>query len=71
MCYNARMETVAKDSVSNLAQEVALLRSYVIGAVGKDREGEYRPAFVARTLRSLGGASFEFKNARDFLARIR
>jgi len=65
------MKTVAKNIAPTLAQEVVLLRSYVIGVMGKDREGEYRSSFVARTLRSLDSAAFEFKNTRDFLVRVR
>ena len=71
MCYNQRMETTTKRFTPTLAQEVALLRSAVIGLVGKDLEGEYRPAFVARTLASLGDAAFDFSGSRKFLARIR
>ncbi|MBI4088513.1 hypothetical protein HY415_00225 [Candidatus Kaiserbacteria bacterium] len=64
------METTAKRFVPTLAQEVALLRSSVIGLIGKDSEGEYRPEFVADTLKALNDATFNFSSPRDFLARI-
>ena len=32
--------------VNNLSHEVSVLRSYVIGAAGKDAEGNYKPSFV-------------------------
>ncbi len=36
-----------------LKEEVTLLRSAVAGIVGKDREGVYRPEFVAEVFASL------------------
>ncbi len=65
------METATKRFASTLAQEVALLRSSVIGLIGKDSEGEYRPEFVADTLDTLDGATFIFSTPGDFLARIK
>ena len=64
------METATKKFSPTLTQEVALLRSSVIGLIGKDPEGEYRPAFVAQTLASLNDMAFYFSGPRDFLERI-
>ena len=36
-----------------LKEEVTLLRSAVAGMIGKDREGMYRPEFVAEVFASL------------------
>ena len=39
-----------KSEIHNLRQEVSLLRSIVIGILGKDREGKYKPGFVKQIL---------------------
>jgi hypothetical protein len=58
-------------NLSSLKKEVHLLRSFVIGIAGKDPEGEYRPEFVERVLRSLEEAPrYEFTNGASFLARL-
>jgi hypothetical protein len=36
----------SQTTITDLQQEVGLLRSFVIGLAGKDREGKYRPEFV-------------------------
>lgn len=38
---------------TTLKQEVALLRSAVIGLIGEDSEGRYRPEFVESTFAAL------------------
>ena len=47
------MSKVINNSKINIAQELTLLRSAVIGLIGKDSEGEYRPEFVKKVLRAL------------------
>ncbi len=55
----------------SLQQEVALLRSAVIGIIGKDADGEYHPAFVESTFAALRRKSTKrFVSARQFLADI-
>ncbi|MEK7093308.1 MAG: hypothetical protein AAB927_02380 [Patescibacteria group bacterium] len=55
----------------SLQQEVALLRSAVIGIIGKDSEGEYRPEFVESTFAALRRRPTKrFVSARQFLADI-
>lgn len=39
-----------KISLEELQEEVSFLRSFVIGQLGKDSEGEYRPEFVKKVL---------------------
>lgn len=39
--------------ILKLEKEIELLRSFVIGLAGRDREGQYRPSFVKRILKSL------------------
>lgn len=55
-----------------LEQEVRLIKSFVIGLAGKDREGNYRPEFVKRVLKALSDRpKYDFTSAADFLALIR
>ncbi|MBI2054085.1 MAG: hypothetical protein HYT36_02025 [Candidatus Staskawiczbacteria bacterium] len=55
-----------------LEREVELLRSFVIGQIGKDPEGEYNPAFVKKFLREANEKpKYEFKDANSFLKHIR
>lgn len=54
-----------------LKQEVELLRSAVIGLLGKDAEGAYRPEFVASTFAALKrNPTRRFVSARQFLRDI-
>ena len=54
-----------------LQQEVSLLRSAVIGLIGEDPEGAYRPEFVESTFAVLRRKpSKRFISARQFLADI-
>lgn len=63
-------QTEAK--VLQLEKEVELLRSAVFGLVGRDEEGDYRPAFVKKIWRGLGERPFfEFKNVDSFLSHLR
>jgi hypothetical protein len=66
------METATKRFTPTLAQEVALLRSSVIGLVGKDSEGKYRPEFVRATLRATTEKpQRRFTTAKAFLSDIK
>lgn len=57
--------------ISDLQKEVKTLRSFVIGSIAKDKEGEYRPEFVKRVLRaSKDKTRFLFKGKKDFLEQI-
>lgn len=60
-------------TLKNLAQEVSLLRSLVIGMAGRDKEGMYKPEFIEDTLRISESALpyREFLSPVDFLRRIR
>ncbi len=52
-----------------LEKEVELLRSFVIGQAGRDREGNYNPEFVEDMLRALSNNATEhkFKDRGSFL----
>ncbi len=57
--------------ISNLKKEMEILRSFLIGALAKDLEGDYRPDFVKKILQlSEKKADFTFKNAKNFLQEI-
>lgn len=59
-------------NVSRLQKEIEFLRSFIIGAVGKDIEGEYKPKFVKRILKaSQEKQKFAFKDGKTFLSQIR
>ena len=61
--------------MSNLSvkQELSLLRSAVIGLIGRDPEGEYRPEFVDEMLRAVteDRPTEAFTTPAAFLKRIR
>lgn len=58
--------------VSRLSVELKLLRSFVIGMAGKDKEGNYNPRFVERVLKSAGEENVGFfENKESFLKQIR
>ncbi len=57
--------------VSDLKREMGMLRSFLIGALAKDEEGEYRPEFVKKILRlSKERAGFTFKDTKSFFVQI-
>jgi len=54
-----------------LEKEVELLRSFVIGIAGKDKEGEYKPEFVDRVFRALKEKpEFKFTGSKPFLHQL-
>lgn len=60
-----------KPRFSELEKEIKLLRSFMIGIAGKDKEGNYRPEFVKKILRvAQEKEKFTFKNGRSFLSHL-
>ncbi|MEK7655234.1 MAG: hypothetical protein AAB386_00945 [Patescibacteria group bacterium] len=56
---------------AELASEVKRLRSVVIGLVGRDKEGAYRPAYVRRLLKIAAiPATHTFKDSETFLREL-
>lgn len=54
-----------------IKQELTLLRSAVVGLVGKDKEGNYRPEFVSEMLSSASRKPVKnFTTPEDFLKQI-
>jgi hypothetical protein len=59
-------------SIRELEHEVKLLRSFAIGHLGKDPEGEYRPEFVERALAAAQEEAVdEFSDTESFLREMR
>ena len=58
-------------STADLHREIEMLRSFAVSIVGKDSEGEYRPDFVRKVLRSVHlRPTRRFENAKAFLAEV-
>ena len=54
-----------------LEKEVKMLRSFAVGIVGRDAEGEYRPEFVRQALRDANRVPTKrFVSAKKFLAEL-
>lgn len=59
--------------VSNLQEEIRILRSFVIGMIErKDSEGEYKPEFVKKVLKTYSeDVPLVFKDKKSFLAKLK
>ena len=67
-----RTKQTKQKPIRELRKEVELLRSFVIGAAGKDKEGDYRPEFVREILkRAHEHPTRAFKSGEAFLSQIR
>ena len=75
MAYNdfmAQASTVSEKKTLKLEKEVGLLRSFLIGQAGKDKEGVYNPAFARRVLKLAEQTPrYKFENADSFLRHIK
>ena len=67
-----RQKTLEKlNQFSNLKEEIKALRSFIIGVLGKDQKGEYKPEFIRKVLEAAREKTvFTFKNKRAFLKQI-
>ena len=60
-----------KLSILGIEEEINLLRSFVIGIVGKDKEGKYKPEFAKKVLKALREKpQHTFKDKNSFLSQI-
>lgn len=60
-----------KNNLKDIQTELELIRSSVISLSIKDDEGEYKPEFVRRALKSVQEKPTEiFTNVKDFLRQI-
>ena len=61
---------ISKQATS-LKHEVELLRSFVIGFAGRDKEGSYRPEFVKKILGALNEKPrHTFSGSASFLRKL-
>lgn len=70
------METASLEklhtTISQLQKEMDNLRSFIIGFIGKDKEGTYNPDFVKKILKaSHEPAAILFKDKKDFLSQLK
>lgn len=58
--------------LKKIEQDLAAVRSFIIGLAGRDKEGEYHPEFVRRVLQaSQKKPTYKFTNAKNFLEQLR
>jgi hypothetical protein len=56
----------------SLKEEIKSFRSFIIGTLGKDQEGEYKPEFIHKALQAAREKTkFIFKNRKFFLKQIK
>lgn len=59
------------DNIFHLQKEIELLRSFIIGLIGKDKEGEYNPEFIKSVLKANTEKTvLIFKDKKTFLSQI-
>jgi len=60
------------NKISQLQAENMFLRSFVIGVLGKDKEGNYKPDFIKNIKRKVEeDGEFCFCNSKDFIKNLR
>lgn len=65
------MSSLSRISSTRLTQEIQLLKSFMIGIAGKDKEGVYRPEFAQRILKALREKpKHTFRDANEFLKKL-
>lgn len=69
------METTSSEklhtAISQLQKEMDNLRSFIIGFIGKDKEGTYNPNFVKKILKaSREPTAILFKDKKNFLSQL-
>ena len=60
------------NELADLKQKMRIIRSLLIGLVGQDKEGRYRPEFVREILKAVGEKKdFSFRDEKTFLAQLK
>ncbi len=58
--------------LTDLKQKVQNLHSLLIGFLGEDKEGKYRPEFVKKILKAIGEKTeLSFENRATFLSQMK
>lgn len=59
------------NDIQELQKEVSILRSAIIGLIGKDEEGVYRPEFIEEILNaSAETPQYRFRGKNSFLTDL-
>ena len=59
------------NELNNLKRIVRVMDSLLIGIIGQDKEGKYKPEFVKKIIKAIGEkAEFSFNGKRAFLSQI-
>jgi hypothetical protein len=67
---NPTLEKLNTD-ISHLQKEIKFLRSFIIGMIVKDKEGEYKAEFVKKITRASQTETCRcFKDKKTFLAQL-
>lgn len=65
-------QATLQKKVSYLQREMRLLRSFVMGAIAKDKEGNYNPSFAREVMRlSREKTTQVFQGKAKFLSQIK
>ncbi|MFH1326085.1 MAG: hypothetical protein ABIH48_01300 [Candidatus Falkowbacteria bacterium] len=68
--YNT--QTLNKNKINSLLQEIKILRSAVIGWAGRDSEGNYNSNFIKKVLKaSKESPIHKFKDKKSFLKSLK
>jgi len=60
------------DDLSSVQEELALMRSLILGFIMRDKEGKYQPKFTQKILKTAKEKPiYKFKNEHDFLSQIK
>ena len=71
LSFNEKKKITNKTKEDLMLQEIKLLRSAIIGWVGKDPEGLYNSKFVKQVLKnSQEKSEFAFKDKKSFLKSL-
>jgi hypothetical protein len=68
---NTMLKQTYNQQIDMLQEEIKMLRSFVISAIGKDKEGGYRPEFVKKILKAAKSKpKYTYKDSKTFLSQI-
>ena len=65
------LKQIYNQNIDTLKQEVKMLRSFVIGTIGKDKEGNYNPVFVKKIIKTSKEApGYIFHDKKSLLNQL-
>lgn len=68
----SQIKALKNNKIDLILEEVALLKSAIIGWIGKDKEGEYKQKFVDNVLQSSeDNQIFKYTDKKSFLERLK